>query len=175
MARSHFTQDPSEFFENVIAPGHPYAYPTREAPWDLGRVAALAAANLSALVEHYVRMHPEVTAYYSTWWSQVFAKTTGVDVLRPFDFEKKMSVVKGRVCTAIVLRYEDIRSWEGSLQRIFPHVKMSKANRADNKWYSGVYREFIDRIHYSKEDLNAICNTETERYFYKGTAGSRCP
>lgn len=187
-SRSHFSRDPSEYFENVLTPAHPYGFHPRgatrfqdtepgpnSARWTQAKVISLGRENASILVEDFRAQHGMVLEYYSKWFTQTFKETTGIDVLSvPFDFEKKRVVVQGARCTAIALRYEDTDMWEGILQEFFPDFRMTSSNKGGAKWYSEAYGNFKKLLTYSDDELTAICATETERHFYQQESKSKC-
>lgn len=185
-SRSHFSRDPSEYFENVLTPLHPYGFHPRGSPrqkdsepaagerWTQETVSALGKTNASVLVQDFQAQHAMVLHFYSRWFSDTFKAATGVDVLSvPFDLEKKFAIVQGSRCTTIVLRYEDSHLWEGILQQFFPDFRMTSSNKGGSKWYSEAYANFKQLLNYTEQELKLICGTETERHFYQED-GSKC-
>lgn len=186
-ARSHFSRDASEYFENFMEPLHPYGFHPRgkqrshdsppgpgEERWTPQTVIALGASNASVLVEDFLAQHRIVTDYYSTWFSNVFQKATGIDILSvPFDYEKKYSFIPGPQCSGIALRFEDATEWEGILRQFLPDFRMRAANRGGRKWYSEAYDNFKKKLVYNEAEERLMCATETQRHFYN-EPGSRC-
>ena len=186
-SRSHFSRDPSEYFENLMVPTHPYGFHPRgqtryqDTPpgqnserWNASSIISLGRQNASVLVEDFRAQHGIVLSYYSKWFTEIFKPATGVDVLSvPFDYQKKRAVIHGPRCTTIVLRYEDSSIWEGILRAIFPDFRMTSENRGDKKWYSEAYANFKKHLNYSEQELQQICATETEQHFYQDN-GSAC-
>ena len=117
-SRSHFTRDPSEYFENVMMENHPYGYHPRgrtrhfnkpprpgEKKWTLEDVIYMGQHNVTALIEDFRAQHDIVLSFYRRWFSQVFKNATGLDILsQPFDRKKKFSWIHGAQCSALVLR-----------------------------------------------------------------------
>ena len=181
MTRSHFSRDPSEYFENIFLPAHPFGFHPRgkrrdkdtdpgpgESRWTKDSVLQLAESNLTALLADFHAQHPIVLGYFSTWWSMVFSQVTGVDVLKvPFDFAQKYSLVQSARCKALVLRFEDLEHWQEILGQFFPGFVLPKENLGSRKWYSEVYQKFTGALQYTQEDVDLICGTETERHFYR--------
>jgi len=185
-SRSHFSRDPAEYFENVLLPAHPYGYRPHggaeralDSPngqeWTQSVIQEFGRTNVSALIEDFRAQHVAVVTYYSRWFSESFAKATGINVLQqPFDVQKKHTWVHGERCSALLLRYEDAKSWPEILAQTFPGFDMPTENRAEEKWYSAAYAAFKANLSYSEAELDAICSTETEKYFYSGDPESPC-
>lgn len=188
-ARSHFSRDPSEYFENILSLDHPYGwaprgvYRTHDTPpgpkdeprWTQESLRRIAAENITRLVEDYKAQHGIVVQFYSKWFSEIFRKATGIDVLsEPFDQEKKYLYIEGDRCSALVLRYSDIGQWEQILSQFFPGFKMMNKNRGGDKWYSAAYKAFLKELKYTDDELEAMCGTETEMHFFQYDIDSPC-
>ena len=117
-SRSHFTRDPSEYFENVLMENHPYGYHPRgrtrhfsrplrpgEKKWTLEDVIYMGQHNVSALIDDFRAQHGIVLSFYKRWFSEVFQSATGLNILsQPFDRKKRFSWIHGAQCSALVLR-----------------------------------------------------------------------
>ncbi|CAE7551626.1 unnamed protein product [Symbiodinium natans] len=187
--RSHFSRDPSEYFENVLLPEHPYGFHPRgirryndtppvggDKRWTEATVTQLGRTNVEALQEDFQAQHEIVIQAYSKWYSDTFFHATGVDVLQSqFDRKAKHMLVRGETCQVLVLRFEDIGEWGGIIAQHFPGFKMPKgANRAELKWYAEAYKNFLSSLTYRPEELKAMCETETEMHFYSQDPENEC-
>ncbi|CAE7554765.1 unnamed protein product [Symbiodinium natans] len=187
-ARSHINRDPSEYFETVLSTKHPYGYHPRgrrrehdtppaagEERWTRETVQQLGESNVSALLEDFHAQHPIVLEYYAKWFSKVFKPATGADILTGhFDLEKRHQRISTSRCTVLALRYEDSRHWEKILNEYFPGFRLPNANRGTQKWYEIPYQNFLKKLSYTQDELDKICQTETETHFYKSDPSSPC-
>ena len=188
-ARSHFSRDPSEYFENVLMENHPYGYHPRgverfsdraprpgERRWTMEDIVYLGQHNTTELIQDFRAQHKQVLEFYAKWFSTVFRRATHLNILsEPFDLQRKFSWIHGKRCSALVLRSEDSRSWEEILSDIFPGFKMPVlSNSGKTKWYSEAYKAFKGNLTWTRAEISSMCRTETERHFYKADAASPC-
>ncbi|CAE7244037.1 unnamed protein product [Symbiodinium necroappetens] len=187
--RSHFSRDPSEYFENILLPEHPYGYHPRgvrryndtppvgtDKRWTEAKITELGKSNVAILQEDFQIQHEIVIQAYSKWYSEVFFGATGINILKQnFDRHKKHMLVRAETCQVLVLRFEDISEWSNIIGKYFPGFQMPKgANRAELKWYADAYRNFKSTLEYRPEELKAMCETETETHFYADDPSSEC-
>ena len=183
--RSAFHHLPSLYFETVLQTKYPWGYrphgpktrykdsPTA-ASWSEELIPRLANTNISILIEDFRAQLPLMIPWTTTWYSKEFYPVTGVDVFQsPFDLERKYMLFKGELCTVLLLRYEDVKSWDKTIGLFFPGFKLAKENFGKNKWYHAAYAKFKEALTYQPSEVDAICASETERHFYSGNL-SRC-
>lgn len=77
----------------------------------------------------------------------------------------------GKPISIILLRFEDMSQWEGSLGTYFHDFRIPRKSsnnvdtRGDQKWYSAVYKQFVKTYSFSEEEINLVCAGDTMRFY----------
>ncbi|MBI5885218.1 MAG: hypothetical protein HZB85_01380 [Deltaproteobacteria bacterium] len=104
------------------------------------------------------------------WFDNQFKPVFDIDVYeRPFPCAKGYDIFRKGRFSLLLFRLEDL---DGCAPQAFEEFfgladfKLMKANEAANKWYQGLYKEFISKIDLSKDYLDKVYGSKFSRHFY---------
>lgn len=104
------------------------------------------------------------------WFDNQFKPVFDIDVYdMPFPCAKGYGIFRKDRFSLLLFRLEDL---DGCAAQAFEEFlgladfRLMKANEAANKWYQGLYREFVSRIDLPKDYLDKIYGSKFSRHFY---------
>lgn len=108
------------------------------------------------------------------WWRDNF-EPLGLNLSeQPFDFKQRFlhfqKTFKGKYASTnlqvIILRLEDIADWGRMLTPFFPSVQVLADNKAEGKFYSDQYNQFLSAFRYTESEISTLMKTEGMMRFY---------
>lgn len=106
--------------------------------------------------------------YGIDWFDNEFRKVTGVDVYKhEFDKEKGFTIIKDGKYSIFIYRIENLASLSTELSRFLGmDIQIDCSNSGNKKWYSDVYRKFLDTYEFDEEYLDTLLETKFATHFY---------
>lgn len=107
--------------------------------------------------------------YALNWFDNEFAIMTGLNIY-DYDFNRDLGycLIKESSVEVFCLRTDKIGECIDSLSEFCgSKVKLSSVNRADDKWYKEVYKQFSREYSYSSDELDKIYNSQFFQHFFQ--------
>lgn len=100
------------------------------------------------------------------WFDREIKQCIGIDVFE-HEFNGEYAIIQARH-PLLILKTEatDEKKEEGIKELTGEKIKLSRKNTADDKSYSGAYREFMAQIRFQKQYLDRMYNSKYCRHFY---------
>ncbi|MBI5694202.1 MAG: hypothetical protein HZC51_00470 [Nitrospirae bacterium] len=135
---------------------------------DIRGRADSGAVGADELMDAFSTKFPRQAAL--TWFERQFETVTGVDVYsRPFPVDKGYDIFRAGRFSVLVVRLEDLDRCAEAAFHEFLGIKgicLKKANVGDEKWYRGLYREFVSRLELPADFLDEMYGSRLARHFY---------
>jgi hypothetical protein len=111
-------------------------------------------------------------AYCDNWFDLEIKRLTGIDVFsQVFDLEEGCSVYESGKYSVMVLKVEDIERNINKIEKfIGKKVNIDKVNKAEDKWYAPVYKNFITTLDRSHPQVVSASKGRVATFF--GYAGN---
>jgi len=124
--------------------------------------------NIDALTEEYFTSLNK--DHGINWFDNEIKKYLGIDVYKyPFSQSDGYSIIKQKNMELLILKLERLNEYDSSIFNDFLGVDnftLINQNIGQDKWYSGLYKEFKSKVTYSKEYVDSMYNSEYMRHFY---------
>ncbi len=119
-------------------------------------------------MDHYEKTNHIRLDLFKNFYN-IFEKKTGINVFsKDFDYVNKYQTYNFNKNFAIMLRYEDIESWEDILIKTFNcQIKLSSNNATKDKGISSIYEKFKNTYIYDQKVINEYKNIDLIKHFYK--------
>lgn len=105
-----------------------------------------------------------------TWFSDELGKVFGIDVFeKPFPVDRGYEIYEAPNARILIIRLEKLRSCaEPAMNRLLgvPNFRLADANRASNKRYASLYKEFVTSIDLPDHYLDKLYESRYCRHFY---------
>jgi hypothetical protein len=114
----------------------------------------------------------------SQWFDTQVKEDFGIDVYaRPFNTEQGFDAyVEGRF-RMLVIRLENLDAcFEEAVHQFLgiPKTKLRTLNRAEDKWYGQIYREFISQVTLPADYVGKVYSSNFAQHFYTCEELNRC-
>jgi hypothetical protein len=112
----------------------------------------------------------EFDHYYPlNWFDNEFARMTGLNIY-DYDFNRDLGycLIKKPSVEVFCLRTDKIAERMDDLSEFCgSKVNLTAVNRADDKWYHEVYKQFSREYSYSTDELDKIYNSQFFQHFFQ--------
>jgi len=155
ITRNRFYRDISAYFQNVLNFNSPFT------------AEQVLSVPISQLHEDFRRRFP---VHEDSWFQTVFMKAVGVNLTDVNGYDHGPLHVEyalhGRSIQILLLRFEDISDWQGTLGTHFPGFEMAvKENNGNQKWYAARYEEFLNTYEFSPSEITLLCGSDTWSFY----------
>lgn len=106
--------------------------------------------------------------YGVEWFDNEFRKVTGIDVYE-HDFDKELgyTVINKGKYEVFIYKIENLKYLTEELSGFLAKkIVIGNGNTGSKKWYSDVYREFINTFRFEDEYVDSLCNSKFTKHFY---------
>ena len=104
------------------------------------------------------------------WFDNELKRYFGLDVYKyEFNKEKGYEIIKEKNIELLIIKMENLNKiGSESLNQFLGEqsIELLNSNMAEKKWYSCVYKEFMNSIEFSNEYINNLYNSKFMKHFY---------
>lgn len=169
--RNLYDRNISAFFENFDSPASPGMFAIPRNGFHIKEYPLLRTdeRSLHGMTDFFRdrNINKLLKIRYTKWYSY-FNQQLGINVFsEPFDREKKYGLFQNGNVDVLVLRFEDLKEWEGILNGLFgTDIKLVKGNITNEKKKYTLYQEFKQHYVYSQEEIDLINGIDFMQHFY---------
>lgn len=168
LVRDPIAKTVAAFFENLrLFFGYDY-----ESKLNEGKKDEITSDLKKLFYEHYVKDLKvfEIDANPLTWMDEELKATFGVDVFAsPFPREQGYKIYSSHNAEVLLIRLEDLNRCAASAVNELLGVesfKMVTLNKAENKIYASLYKDFLDNIALPDSYLDFMYDSKMAKHFY---------
>lgn len=129
---------------------------------------AKSPGYLEALATHFFTTYPHHVPL--TWFDWEIRDLFGVDVFaQPFPHKQGYQIYHGERTDVLVIKLESLNDCVSKAFEEFLGIKnftLIRENTASDKWYSDLYREFVNQVQMPTDYQEQMRNSRYARYFY---------
>ena len=104
-----------------------------------------------------------------TWFDRELKEYLGIDVLKyKFNKESGYTVIKQNNINLLVLTTERINENTSVICNFLglPKLKLNSSNRSSSKWYSEIYKQYVDEFSITDEQIDYFYKSPVIKHFY---------
>ena len=144
LARNLESRDPSMFFQDIDG------YINKERSSSFDSYVKFNSGGIDAIIDLYFKRYDFL--YGENWFDKEIKRFSGIDILNN-NFEDDYLLVENKKFKILVLKTNAINKSETIISNFLERqIRIKESNTAESKWYSLVYKEFINKLKACKKE-----------------------